>query len=231
MHRHPHTFQKELESLLGIKLRLKINDNRSTMLSVKWEPESPKVSLHRMFLEAPHNIMKDLACYIGEKGAIMAPRMKAYIDDNLKLLDYSYQLDLQKLHTRGNIHDLKEIFDNVNKEYFGKKLNLAITWFGQPRVISGSKVTFGLYSDPLKLIKIHRLLDHKRFPEYFVSFVVYHEMLHYCCPSHVDRKGTRHIHSKEFKMREKEFHDYDRAQEFLKNNQRAIFGGVFHGRA
>ena len=40
------TFQERLENSVGSKLRLKINDNRSTMLSVKWDPDCTKVSLH-----------------------------------------------------------------------------------------------------------------------------------------------------------------------------------------
>ena len=230
MDRQPHTFQEELEQMLGIKLRLKINDNRSTMLSVKWDPDAPKVSLHRMFLKAPKNIMEALACYIGSKDTSMDPKMKAYIDDNLKGLDYSYQLDLRKLQTAGKNYDLKELYDDINHNYFDNELKLAITWFGQPKVVTGSKMTCGLYSDPLKLIKIHRILDHSRCPEYFVAFVIYHEMLHYCCPSHVDTKGTRHIHSKEFKKREKEFRDFERAQKWLKRHQEELFGGFVYGR-
>lgn len=231
MDRHPHTFQDELEQLLGIKLRLKINDNRSTMLSVKWDPVSPKVSLHRMFLKAPRNIMEALACYIGDQHRAMDPKMKAYIEDNLKTLDYSYQLDLKKLQSKGEVHNLKKLYDEINQKYFKDELKLAITWFGRPKVVTGSKMTCGLYSDPLKLIKIHRLLDHPRCPDYFISFVIYHEMLHHCIPSHVDNKGTRHIHSKEFKKREKEFEDFKRAQAWLKRHQEELFGGFAHGRA
>ncbi len=93
------TFQEQLENSAGMKLHLKINDNRSTMLSVKWEPDCTKVSLHRMFLQAPQNVMQALACYLRGEHKNISPSIKAYIEDNLQKLDYSYQRDLSNLQT------------------------------------------------------------------------------------------------------------------------------------
>ena len=81
------TIQKQLEDSSGIKLKLRINDNRSTMLSVKWEPDGAKVSLHRIFLDAPRNVMDALACYLKREDRIIAPTVKAFIEDRLKKLD------------------------------------------------------------------------------------------------------------------------------------------------
>lgn len=217
------TFQEKLQHSVGGNLCLKINDNRSTMLSVKWEPDCTKVSLHRMFLQAPQNIMQALACYLRGEHPRLAPSIKAYIEDNLQKLDYSHQLDLSKLETKGKIYDLQSLYKRLNKEYFNNKLNLYMTWFGTAKRTARSRITFGLFHDPLKLIKINRLLDSKRFPEYFVCYVIYHEMLHYVCPAYVDERGMKHIHSKEFKEREKEFKHYHEAQEWVRNNQRYLF--------
>ncbi len=70
------SFSQVLEDSARMKLKLKINDNHSTMLSVRWEPECAKVSLHRMFLEAPENVMQALACYIRGEHKILAPSKK-----------------------------------------------------------------------------------------------------------------------------------------------------------
>lgn len=219
----PQTFQQELEGLLGIKFQLKINDNRSTMLSIKWEPEGPKISLHRMFLQAPRNIMEDLACYIKKQNAKLAPTLKAYIQNELPKLDYSHHLDSRKLETIGGVYNLQSIYNRLNRVYFGRQLDLSITWYGRSQHRSRSKLTFGLYSDPLKLIKIHRILDRPLFPDYFVSYVVYHEMVHCLCPPYVDEKGITHIHGPEFKKMERLFVDYDRAQKWLREHQRELF--------
>lgn len=221
------TFQEQLENTIGIKLRLKINDNRSTMLSVKWEPDCTKVSLHRMFLQAPKNVMQALACYLKGEHKKLAPSIKAYIEHNLQRLDYSHQLDLSELETQGRVYDLKKIYQHINHEYFEQPLGLHITWFGERRRRVCNRLTFGLYHDPLRLIKINRLLDNKNFPDYFVAYVIYHEMLHYVCPTYVDENGYKHIHSKAFKEREKKFKFFSQAQEWIQDNQNYLFNASF----
>ncbi len=217
------TLQKILESSSGLKLKLKINDNRSTMLSVKWEPDHAKVSLHRMFLQAPQNVMDALACYLRREDESIAPSVKAFIEDNLKQLDYTHQLDQTKLYTQGNVYDLKRIYNEINREYFQNSLNLKITWFGKGVQRNRSRVTFGLYHDATKLIKVNRLLDSPAYPEYVIAYVVYHEMVHHVCPAYFDENGHHHIHSDEFKKQEALFRHFDLAQSWIKENRANFF--------
>lgn len=217
------SFQQKIENSSGVKLNLKINDNRSTMLSVRWEPDTTKVSMHRIFLNAPKNVMEALACYISKEHKMMAPVVKAYIEEKLHTLDYSYQLDPSKLYTHGNVYNLKSIYDQINSEYFHNQLNLSITWFGKTKQQNKSRVTFGLYYDPLKLIKINRIMDSPSFPDYFISYVIYHEMLHHECPATVDAKGRSAVHNKEFRAREKEFKHFELAQRWVKEHQNTFF--------
>jgi hypothetical protein len=220
-------FQERLEKFSGLKLKLKINDNRSTMMSVKWEPDkSAKVSLHWFFLDAPENIMQALACYLRQEDRIISPAVRAFIEENVKKLDYSHQVDKQKLLYQGNVYNLKKIYNDINHEYFDGKLQLHITWFGRPNQKNRSRVTFGLYHDPMRLIKINRLLDSPSFPDYLVSYVIYHEMLHHVCPSYVDEKGLHRVHSKEFKAEEVRFRHYDLAQEWIKEHHAGLFAFV-----
>lgn len=216
-------FQKQLESKIGMKLRLRINDNHSTMLSVKWEPGAARVSLHRMFLTAPKEIMHDLAAYLQKKDKKIAPNLKAYIENTLQNLDYSHKIDPSTLETKGDFYDLSELYDSLNKEYFDNRLPLLITWFGKSNRRPKSRIVFGLYHDPLRLIKINKILDNPRFPKYLVSYVIYHEMLHHVCPAYVDETGYKHIHSKEFKKREKLFADFEKAEEWIKTNKESLF--------
>lgn len=218
------TLQEELENSSGMKVELKINDNRSTMLSVKWMPDGAKVSLHRMFLGAPRNVMEALSCYLQKQGGTMAPSIKAYIEDNIRQLDYSSQLDLNRLQPKGHVYDLDKMYDILNRDYFSNELDLKITWFGRNTSSARKRLTLGLYHDPLKLIKIHRIMDKPSFPEFLVSYVIYHEMLHEICPAYIDERGIKQIHSQEFKEREKEYHDFKRAKEWMKKNQQLLFG-------
>ncbi len=216
-------FQEELESNLGKKLKLKINDNRSTMLSVRWETDCTKVSMHRMFLDAPENIIQALGCYIRQEHEVMDTQIKVFIEEGLKKLDYSHLVDRSKIFHQGNVYNLKDLYDEVNRDYFDNKLNLEITWFGKGNQLNRSRCTFGLYHDPLKLIKINRLLDSLSFPKYILTYVIYHEMLHHVCPAYIDENGLNRVHSKEFKEKEEQFLYFNQAQEWIKENQDYLF--------
>lgn len=216
--------QKELEQFCGRKLKLRINDNRSTMLSVKWEPDQTRVSLHRMFLKAPSNVMEALACYLkGGKNESLPAAIKAFIEHQMQKLDYSHLIKKSELQTIGRHFHLQPIYDRVNREYFESELQLQITWFGQLRRCFRSQVNFGLYSDPLKLVKIHRLLDHPDIPEYFLEYVIYHEMLHSVCPPIIKENGKSSIHTPEFKKREEQHKHFQKAIHWLKINRHRFF--------
>lgn len=212
-----------LESSSRKKLKLVINDNRSTMLSVRWEPDHTRVSLHRMFLEAPHNVMNELACYITGKERTLGPVVKAFIESNIPKLDYSHQVKAHQLSVQGNVYNLRYIYDELNAEYFDNHLDLHITWFGKKGFKPRSRLTFGLYHDPLRLIKINRFLDNPQVPNFVVSFVVYHEMLHRVCPSYVDERGINHSHGPEFKRRESEFREFAMSRKWIKENHASLF--------
>lgn len=193
------------------------------MLRVKWESDCTKVSLHRMFLHAPQNVMQALACYIQEGKPSMHPTVKAFIEKEVKDLDYSAQIDPQDLDYQGNTYNLMEMYNRLNREYFNDQLKLKITWFGERKLRKKNRITFGLYCDPLKLIKISRFMDTPYFPDFVVSYIIYHEMLHNSCPPYIDEKGINRIHNKAFKLREAKFYDYHKAKKWLDEHRSFIF--------
>ncbi len=217
------TFQSTLEDRAGQKLKIRINDNRSTWVSIRWESDLTRVSLHRMFLEAPTNVMEELACYIRREHRTLSPTVKAFIEDNRRNLDYSWTVKPEALEHQGRWHNLLEIYDTVNREYFDGKVQLFITWFGEPDRRNKTRVSFGLYQDTLRLIKINRILDKPDVPSYLIGYVIYHEMLHYICPPYLNEVGRQQIHNNEFKKRETLFHQYDQAQQWIDDNKAMLF--------
>jgi hypothetical protein len=218
--------QRQLELPRGSKVQLKINNNRSTMLSVRWEPDCTKVSLHRIFMEAPGNVMQQLGCYVRQEQDDISLAVKAFIEDKLQKLDYSHELDMSKLYCQGNIYNLQRIYNDLNNAYFRTKLKLNITWFGKTFNKNRSRLTFGLYHEPIKLIKVHRLLDSPSFPDYVVAYVVYHEMVHHVCPSYYDENGNHRVHSKEFKEQELKFKYFDLAQKWIEDHSNYLFNSI-----
>ncbi len=220
------TLKEELEIRTGEQLELRINDNRSTMLSVQEECSLVRISLHQMFLKAPENVVQALAGFIkGENRRCGSATIQAYIEENLPKLNYSKRLDKSKLITKGKVFDLKKIYQTINERYFDSQLDLQITWYGRHKNKPRNSVTFGLYLEQLRLVKVHCLLDDPKVPDYFIGYVVYHEMLHHVCPIYVGEDGRRQVHSKEFKELEKRYHDFEKAQKWLKKSREKLFSG------
>jgi len=218
-------FIQQLEERAGKKLKVRINDNRQTMLSVHWEPDFTRASIHRMFLSAPRNVMDELACYLAKPAKRLSPTVRSFIEEGVRNLDYSHRLDDDRLITAGTFYDLKEIYRDVNNEYFDNSLNLKITWFGQSSRRRRRRITFGQYEEALKLVKVHRLLDNPSIPEYLLAFIVYHEMVHHVCPAYIDEAGIHRVHSKEFKAKERQFRHYDIAKEWIAEHKEKLFKG------
>jgi predicted metal-dependent hydrolase len=55
-----------------------------------------------------------------------------------------------------------------------------------------------------------RLLDSEKAPELLVKYVMFHEMLHLRFPTQ-HRGARRCVHTREFKLAEREFQEYKRA--------------------
>ena len=126
------------------------------------------------------------------------------------------------IKTAGTYHDLRELHDAVNKEYFNGTIDAVITWGSRSPRSSVRRRTLGSYSERSHIIRINPVLDRKAVPRYFVVFIVYHEMLHAFLGTHLT--GTRRsVHSREFRKQEKLFHEYEKAMAWER-------GGALPGR-
>ncbi len=203
----------------SVDIDLVIKDNRSTFLHVVIKKKKQvKLLLHKLFLNAPEEICRAIARYVlsFEENALLV--LKKYAQSYFSNIDYSHQIDHSKLKTDGTFYNLKEIYYQLNRRYFNNQFNLSITWFSKPKYKNWSHLTFGSYDSSLKLIRINSLLDDPYVPPYFLSFVIYHEMLHHALPFNSCNGGRRNLHSLEFKNMEKEFYYYNHAMLWEKNN-------------
>ena len=222
------SLQTRLKRLLNMDVELVVNENRCTMLNLLEKERSfARLSVHKMFLEAPDPVIAAIAHYVkgtrknlGERNLVL----REFIQGHLHSYDYTHLVNPQKLVQQGKVYHLKHLFDALNQKYFEGKLGLSLTWFGAPMQKRRRRITFGQYFSGLRLIKMHRMLDDPFFPEFFVSFILYHEMLHSVVPGSKDTRGRFCIHGRAFKERERAFEDYQKAIEWEKNNKAKIFG-------
>jgi predicted metal-dependent hydrolase len=112
---------------------------------------------------------------------------------------------------RGRVYDLRAIFEDLNFRYFhGLMSQPQLGWSLRP-----SRTTLGHYDPSHHAIVLSALLDSERAPELVVRFVMFHEMLHLRFPT--EHRGARRcVHTKEFKLAEKQFEEYSRATDELK---------------
>lgn len=217
-------FFHELRAI--IKDDIKISINKNSRVFIYFNPKTRKLSLHKLFLCAPKDILEALCNFIIKKKDIHSREiLKRYITSSYTKLN---QLKISSkrnifINKKGNFYDLDKIYKKLNKEYFNDILDVNISWFGRNYRLKTFSRTLGVFHHDLKLIRIHKCLDCSKVPEFFIEYIVYHEMLHYFFPITFNSQGRRVIHSASFKERERCYSDYLKARLWEKNNRHLLF--------
>ena len=201
--------------LIPGRVALAVTDNRYTMISVKRE-KGPlyRVRLHHMFLEADVPTVGALARYVTHNDAHASDHLGRFIDDNhVKIRRARRRKPVAvSLETRGQVHDLQDVYQVLNGRYFNSAIDARITWGqrnGKRR--RRNSIKMGSYSVEDRLIRIHPSLDRLFVPRFFVEWIVYHEMLHQVHDIPLIA-GRRIFHTPEFMQQEAAFEHFDRAR-------------------
>lgn len=207
------SLRNHLEKATGKTISLKMTDNSTSMISVKMHGKNVSVRLHRIFLNAGVDVIREIAEFIKNKRC-MTPLIRDFIKQNSNSLN---KKPLQKLsiNTKGKYYDLSGIYESINNEYFNGKVSAAIAWGAKSPRCAVRKRTLGSYSSHTNTIRINPILDKKSVPRYFIKFIVYHEMLHADMGTET-KNGRRSVHSREFRRREKLFKYHERAMAWEK---------------
>ncbi len=111
----------------------------------------------------------------------------------------------------GEHYNLEEIFESLNRAYFEGLL-------GRPQLgwsRGASRSMLGHFDPAHNAIIISRIFDRPQAPVLALEYVMFHEMLHLRYP--VDHNGPRRrVHTREFRMAEKEFPRLKEAKEMIK---------------
>jgi hypothetical protein len=205
------------------RLALAVTDNRFTMISVKREHGLFRLRLHHMFLEASHDIVRALGRYVARNDRDASQLLAQFIDVNHRKIRRARRRrpTVFTIETRGEVHDLKEIYDELNRRYFAGKIDARITW--SQRAQPGAKrrrrnsIKMGSYSVEDRLIRIHASLDRPFVPRLFVEWIVYHEMLHQKHDIPVVG-GRRQYHTPEFLAEEATYEHFHRMSRWEREN-------------
>jgi predicted metal-dependent hydrolase len=220
--------ERSLAALLpaGRTLAVKLTDNRYTMVMVRRGAGAYTVRLHRMFAAADGKLLRTLARYVVHNDQRASAAIGAFIEENQHVIRRQPRRARRVvLRTAGRAHDLEVIFDRLNRDYFGGGLEARITWGTAPkRQRPRRSIKMGSFAVEDRIIRIHPVLDHPSVPEYFVAWIVFHEMLH--GKYEVVRKGDRRcFHSKAFVAEERTFAEYEKACAWERANMDRLLGG------
>ncbi len=208
--------QEMLEEESGLSIALTVTDNSRNLLSVKPDgaPERVVVRMHHMFLAADTKTLRALAEWIRRpKAQRSGELLDAFIRANRhRIRPQARRPRTIRVCSRGRCHDLQKLYDEVNQQHFDGQIQAHITWGQMPQQRRRRRsIRFGSYNHELNLIRIHPLLDQDFVPEFFVRYIVFHEMLHAFLGISESSSGRRQIHTREFRTREKAYPEYARA--------------------
>lgn len=211
----------ELTRATGVDIRLRITNNTSTMMSLRYESAGRRalVGLHHMFLEAPEEIRKALSAWIVKPSA-KAPgkKLEAFIAEQRHLIS-AKPARSAVLRTQGRFFDLDALHREVNGAFFNNEVSAPITWGKMPTLRRRRSIRFGSYSPGEHLIRIHPLLDQDFVPPFFVRYIVFHEMLHAHMGIEETATGRRKIHPPDFRRREAAYPDFPRALAWMEDEK------------
>jgi hypothetical protein len=172
-----------------------------------------RVRVHMMFLDAPETVQDALVDYVLYDDREASNVVGGYIGENGHRIRAARPVR-GPLKTRGRFHDLLEVATRLNGTYFGGAVDdVLITWGRRSngaRCTPRATIKLGSYSTSERLVRVHPVLDQKWVPRYFVSYIVYHELLHHVLPPRCVA-GRSILHSDEFLRRERDFRHYERA--------------------
>ncbi len=112
--------------------------------------------------------------------------------------------------SQGEVYDLEKIFARLNRRYFANELpKPTITWSRRR-----TRSILGHHDRVYDHITISKTLDSVDVPEWFVEYILYHEMLHIKHPARLIN-GRRYYHTTAFRLDERRFPYYQEAQQWL----------------
>ena len=215
--------EKVLREKLQKQLSVVITNNRHTMLSLRAREGSVEARLHNMFLGAPDSVLVAISRYLQTRDALSSRVLDEFIKHHSHLIQRNRPREAP-LPTQGEHFELRELFEDINRRFFGGVVTAEITWGRNSSTAKyRSTIKLGSYSLEEKLIRIHPALDQACVPQYFIEWIVYHEMLHHVVP--IPIKGNRRcFHSNEFRARERLFPEHEKASRWERDNLHLLLG-------
>ena len=139
-------------------------------------------------------------------------RSFAFTPEVLRASDLARQQRGRKVisTSAGRVYDLERLFRKLNRRYFDDALQKPTLTWSRRRARS----ILGHHDAAHDTITISKALDSTEVPEWFVEYILFHEMLHIKHPARLIN-GRRYYHTPAFRAEERSYPRYQHAQEWL----------------
>lgn len=187
------------------------------------------VRLHRFFAEAPNPVCALLGTWL-ESGGKPNEALGAWIDEQLQSVDAFSRQSFVPDH-RAVAHSIAAIYDELLETEFDgvfSEENLPlVTWGRRGRTRAKKTIRLGSFERERNIVRVHAVLDQSAVPQWFVSYVMFHELLH---AIHLkDVLAGEDPHGPTFCARESQHPDFWRAGLWLRFNLPALLESASSG--
>lgn len=233
----PQAWETFLSSELGTPVVVKTTRSRRLPIQVRTlrSPDRLEVRMNAFFADAPEDLRSAVASWI--RSGSRAPRacraLDAFLDASLKRVPAPAS-SLPALRAAGDAHDLEALRRVVLQhelagEFAPAPPLPAITWAARGSIPPRRGLRLGSYDPDRNLVRIHPVLDQRGVPEWFVRFIVFHELLHALHPPRRGPGGRWIHHGREFRERERAHPEYARVLAFERAHLTALVRSARRG--
>ena len=182
-----------------------------------------EIRLHRMFAAAPEDVRQALARWLrlGRRAGRASVHLDIWIQEALTG-EPPPPPRAQRLVPVGQHHDLGglagPLFARTFASDFGaRRPRPELTWGRRGKSRSRRSLRLGSFDVEAHVVRVHPVLDRPDVPDWFVRFVLMHEILHAVFPPRAEN-GRWIYHGREFRARERSYPDYERALRWEQRN-------------
>ncbi|EMY12589.1 PF01863 domain protein [Leptospira weilii str. Ecochallenge] len=192
--------------LMGKKIEAKFFPYSNLGSSIRIYPEKLEFKIHSFYLKSePENLeaIIDLLLYKLLKQPIpneLESTVRKFYESHTTQKNRANKNKKRIERSPIQNQKLRLILENVNQSYLRIDLSDLEIFWGK----SKSTTRLGHYDPTHKMIVINPILSFESVPNFVLEYIVFHELLHVYFPV-TRKKGRNVIHSKEFKIFEKNF--------------------------
>lgn len=205
-----------LETKTGLKISIEFTDNRKHILKIKPDKTNSRIiEINSILTDVPDEIIEAITNFIrGNNKKSSRTIILRYVR---KVLSEKVQTRKMNMSAVGSVYNLNDIFEKLNSKYFNGLISSRITFGKNYRSIKKRSIVFGTYDPQKNIIRINRALDNAIIPEFFVEYIVFHEMLH-ACMYFSGISAVSMGHSRKFRSKEKIYPFLEKAKKWKKEN-------------